>query len=285
MHDMIKEYSQYFNSYKIKIQQLLLNSEENDNTNKLNFVIPIDCDNKIIHEFIKDIYKNYKNNETKIKINYLAIEYIKENINVDNPDYNEWNEKFKTIQNMSKDNPNALSTLMINMPSKSIMQKNIIKKINVSQLNESYKNIDTLYLRQNDKIKLLNILEDFRDRKDMFPELGIQYKLNVLLHGLPGTGKSTSIMAIATYLKKDIYYINLENVQTNEDLHMLFDYVNKNVPNGGIIVIEDIDAQTEIVKHRFDVNYIKETKEINTSKLNSEKKSNPTRLCIFYRLT
>lgn len=71
-----------------------------------------------------------------------------------------------------------------------------------------------------------------------------------MLYGEPGTGKSTTIQAIATFLQKDIYYVDIQNAKTNEDLQFIFEYVNKNVQNGGIIVIEDIDSMTDVVLKR-----------------------------------
>jgi SpoVK/Ycf46/Vps4 family AAA+-type ATPase len=90
----------------------------------------------------------------------------------------------------------------------------------------------------------------FKYQKSMYTSLGIPYKLGILLYGPPGTGKSSCISAIATFLKRDVYYLDLSSVQTNEDLKMLFNHVNKSMTNNGIIVMEDIDAMTDIVHDR-----------------------------------
>ena len=124
------------------------------------------------------------------------------------------------------------------------------KKIKSKELNEIHKTLDTLYLRKKDKDILLSCLSQFRDKKDIIMDLGLPNKLNVLLYGLPGTGKSSAILAIATYLKRDLYYVDLKHCETNEDLHSIFEYVNKNVLQGGIIVMEDIDAMTDVIKKR-----------------------------------
>jgi len=42
----------------------------------------------------------------------------------------------------------------------------------------------------------------------------------------------------------------LNKVSTNAELQEIFEYVNKNVPNSGIIVIEDIDAMIGVVHKR-----------------------------------
>jgi chaperone BCS1 len=74
--------------------------------------------------------------------------------------------------------------------------------------------------------------------------------LAVLLYGEPGCGKSSTIETIGSYLQKDIYNLNLQSVQTNEDLARLWDYVTNQTKNGGCIVLEDVDAQSDIVLAR-----------------------------------
>ncbi len=70
----------------------------------------------------------------------------------------------------------------------------------------------------------------------------------------PGTGKSTTIAAIATFLRKDLYYVSLGTVRTNAELRALFDHVTRNcAKGGGIIVMEDVDAMTPVVMRRVPV--------------------------------
>jgi hypothetical protein len=110
-----------------------------------------------------------------------------------------------------------------------------------------YKSFDTLYLREDDKFRLKNMLNNFLKSDDIYDQLGIRKKLGVMLHGEPGTGKSTTITAIASYLMRDIYYVNLKGITKNSELQEIFDYVRKNGFNKGIIVIEEIEKQTPIV--------------------------------------
>jgi chaperone BCS1 len=118
-------------------------------------------------------------------------------------------------------------------------------------INEDYtRPLDTVYLQKESESNLMDVLEIFRDRKNDMIELGIKHKLNILLHGLPGTGKTTTIHAVAGYLQRDIYYLNLNEIRTNQQLKDIFDYMAKTVSAGGIIVIEDIDAMTSVVLDR-----------------------------------
>jgi hypothetical protein len=122
--------------------------------------------------------------------------------------------------------------------------------VQTEKINSSYKTFDTLYLRKVDEIRLISLLDNFNTRSELLQSIGIPNKLCILLEGPTGTGKSSTILTIASYLKKNIYYLSFgETIKTNEDLQMIFDHVIKNC-NGGIIVAEDIDCVGTLVHKR-----------------------------------
>ena len=129
------------------------------------------------------------------------------------------------------------------------LQKKEIPVVVTEEINEKYKSIDTLYLRENDYKKLVNVLSRFKNCGHLYEKYGLPNKLGILLHGHPGTGKSTTIQVIGSYLQKNVYCVDLSSVQSNEELQMIFDEIN-NALGGGIIVFEDIDAMTSIVHNR-----------------------------------
>lgn len=122
--------------------------------------------------------------------------------------------------------------------------------IDEQNINSLYKDFSTLYLKEKDNKILKGTLERFKNNKDIYTSLGLPYKFGALLYGEPGTGKSSAINAIASFLQKDIYYLDLTNIKTNDELKMLFHHVNKEKSKNGIIVIEDIDAMTDVVHIR-----------------------------------
>jgi ATPase family associated with various cellular activities (AAA) len=135
-------------------------------------------------------------------------------------------------------------------PQKSIVHKEEIITIEQKPVNTVFKGFETLYLRKNDKTYLHSILSKFSSCADIYTELDIPHKLGVLLHGEPGTGKSSTIKTIASFIKRDIYYVDLSDVKKNCELKMIFDHVNKGSVKGGVMVFEDIDCMTDVVKPR-----------------------------------
>ena len=126
------------------------------------------------------------------------------------------------------------------------------KKIVIIEINEIYKSFDTLYLREHDKYKLKNVLRMFKEDNDTWKEMGIPNKLGILLHGIMGTGKSSAISAIATYLQKNLYCVDFKTIKTNSDFLMVVDYVNKHCLGGGILTFEDFDAMGNVLHKRVD---------------------------------
>ena len=68
---------------------------------------------------------------------------------------------------------------------------------------------------------------------------GIPYRRGYLLHGPPGSGKTSFIQALAGALSYDICVLNLSERGLADDklFHLL-----SNVPERSFVLIEDIDA-------------------------------------------
>jgi chaperone BCS1 len=86
------------------------------------------------------------------------------------------------------------------------------------------------------------ILEDirrFQKSESWYNDRGIPYRRGYLLHGAPGNGKSSLVIALASTLQFDIYTLNLSSHSlSNEGLLELM----SSIPTNSMILIEDIDC-------------------------------------------
>ncbi|PUZ59288.1 hypothetical protein GQ55_4G029000 [Panicum hallii var. hallii] len=78
----------------------------------------------------------------------------------------------------------------------------------------------------------------FVRRREHYARAGRAWKRGYLLHGPPGTGKTSLIAAIANLLEFDIYDLELTAVGSNSDLRLLLASTRPK----SLIVVEDIDC-------------------------------------------
>lgn len=105
----------------------------------------------------------------------------------------------------------------------------------------------------------------FLDNKDWYDSKGIPYQLGMLLSGIPGSGKTSIIRAIANMTRRHIINVNFANITTASQLKNLF-YCDKiqvysdntmstmnsyYIPiDQRLYILEEIDAIGNIVKQR-----------------------------------
>ena len=102
----------------------------------------------------------------------------------------------------------------------------------------------------------------FLEHRDWYEKKGIPYTLGFMFHGPAGTGKTSSIKAIANAGRRHIINIQLSEIKTKQQLQHLFFNDEIHVFNGvntekytipvaeRLYVIEDIDAMGDVVLSR-----------------------------------
>lgn len=100
------------------------------------------------------------------------------------------------------------------------------------------KNRQNVFLNGDLTDRIIDDVTTFYNGRDIYDRLGIPYKRTIMLHGEPGTGKTSTIFMLAHEFQKNIYYLKLSSFNSEKQLKGAI----KQIPAGSIIVFEDIDT-------------------------------------------
>ena len=98
--------------------------------------------------------------------------------------------------------------------------------------------LNTVVLKDKLQYKVLADIKEFFKKEKWYNKMGIPYRRGYLLHGCPGTGKTSLVKALAGELDIPIYILNISKDMKEDKFQSLI----SDVPQKSIIVIEDIDC-------------------------------------------
>lgn len=104
------------------------------------------------------------------------------------------------------------------------------------------KTFDNVFLTKDNQTVLLNSIDSFLQSYELYKKFGIPYKKGFLLYGLPGTGKTSLVYAVARKYGRNIYKIDLAGL-TDTSFKAV---INKIIP-GNIVLFEDIDIYVKLL--------------------------------------
>lgn len=135
-----------------------------------------------------------------------------------------------------------LKTWISPLPSKSLIIYTTKRSVTGYQWAQSctrlQRDISTIYIDKEIKTSLVTRLEKFYNSSAMYDRYGVTWKRIHLFHGLPGSGKTSTILALASIFNKNICKLTLTPDLNSQDLETLF----QNVPNDSFMLLEDVDG-------------------------------------------
>jgi chaperone BCS1 len=104
------------------------------------------------------------------------------------------------------------------------------------------KRISNTILNEKNEKELYSDIKWFMNSKDYYNFHGIPYKRGYLLHGLPGTGKTSIIKAIANEYQLPIFTIQMNIIKCDSQFITLMSEISEYIGNKSyILALEDID--------------------------------------------
>jgi len=105
---------------------------------------------------------------------------------------------------------------------------------------QTRRDLNTIFLDNRVKNKVVRFIENFKDNEDFYVQNGLNYQTGIILHGPPGCGKTSLIRGLASHFNRHLYLLGVGDLR-------LIEKAVSSIPKDAILVIEDIDTSRATV--------------------------------------
>lgn len=102
----------------------------------------------------------------------------------------------------------------------------------------AHRPLDTVILQAGQRERITSDLAAFLGAEASYTRIGLPWHRGYLLHGPPGTGKTSLARALAEHFELDVHYIALSDIKADTNLLSLL----SNVEARSMLVLEDMDV-------------------------------------------
>jgi hypothetical protein len=260
-----KLFDKLFNKYNLKSKNIIITNKSLILFSSVKWYLSSLSTNNIVNNNSKKSLNTYSwessfiNNDKDVKLEYFydknkklikkyiklttfdfTIEFLYNELELDNnDDINLLFTKIKNIDSIEVFLNSCISTYENYLKNNSINYKNMNDYWIYEENNKNY-SIDSVILDDNFKCEIINNMQNFINSKNKYNYFNILFKKTYLFHGSSGTGKSLFIKSLANHLNYKIYYLNLDNINSQNDIIKLLDNINC---EKSILVIENINLE------------------------------------------
>ena len=100
------------------------------------------------------------------------------------------------------------------------------------------RDIGSVVLKDGQMERIVDNLKTFLANEESYVKIGMPYHTGMLLHGAPGSGKSSTARAVATTLGLSVYIVQLSVLEDDDALTRIAD----TIPPYSVLVLEDVDV-------------------------------------------